>query len=232
MPLIRLSIGSSAPDRGLDVADGRSLPLADVLPALTVGGRDPLRQAEHEAPVVVQLLRRGLALEQLDGLSQLTEAVLPQLVEGAVAGAVPLRLCRDPLVEQLALAVLLSRLGVCLRHREALAYRAAALGHEDKHPGGGRSLEDELPLLLAEIGFPRHAVAPSGSGGFSTRARERSLEMRVAAAVRGGAGVRANGRGRAPTGTGTGRKAGGGGPKGGPKASGGSNGVRRAAATG
>src|SRR3954453_11228184 len=99
-----------ASEHALDLADGRSLSLADLLAALTVRGRDPLRQAEHEAPIVVQLLRRGLALEQLDGLLQLTEAVLPQLVQGAVAGAVHLRLRRDHLVEQLALAVLLAGL--------------------------------------------------------------------------------------------------------------------------
>src|SRR4051794_41218839 len=124
MSLIRLSIGSSAPERGLDLADGRSLSLADVLTALTVGGRDPLRQAEHEAPVVVQLLLRGLALEQLDGLSQLTETVLPQLVEGAVAGGGPPPLCRDHPLQQPALPPLLFRPPVCPFHPEALPYLA------------------------------------------------------------------------------------------------------------
>src|SRR6266516_7063857 len=85
------------------------------------------------------------------------QPVLLELLDRVVARVVALRLGRDDLVQELALAVLPARLDVNLLHRNRrLAEATAALRGEDDHAGARRSLQDELPLLLSEVGSPRH----------------------------------------------------------------------------
>src|SRR6476661_4782036 len=72
--------------------------------------------------------------------------------------AVDLRLRADELVEQLARAVLLSRLAVCLPDRERLPERPAVSGCEDNEPCERRGTKNELPLLLREVGLAGHSV--------------------------------------------------------------------------
>src|SRR3954454_23388382 len=84
-------------ERSLDLADRRALGIAHRHVVLAVRLGDLLRHGEHEAPVVVDLLRRRLGLEERDHLAQPFEAVLLQLVEGPEAGVVDLRLRRHDL---------------------------------------------------------------------------------------------------------------------------------------
>ena len=53
---------------------------------------DSLRQGEDEALVLIDLLRRRLGLEQLDGVANVLQALLLQLLDRVVAGAVELGL--------------------------------------------------------------------------------------------------------------------------------------------
>ena len=57
-------------------------------------------------------------------------------------------------VEDLARAVLLARLGVGLRDREALAKRAAPRRGGDDRARGRRALQDGVPLLLEKSLLP------------------------------------------------------------------------------
>src|SRR5215207_7931521 len=111
-----------------------------------------------EAPAMhlLDLLGRRLLLKQAHGVAKLSQGVVLELLGRAVAGAIHLRLGRDQLVQELALAVLLARLRVRLRHREGLPERAAALGSDHDHSRARRSLEDELPFLRREVSLSRH----------------------------------------------------------------------------
>src|SRR4029079_7171931 len=142
-----------------DRLDSFSLGRAYLLTVLAVGVCNTVGEAECEAAVGLELGRRGLLLEQLRRLGDPLEALFAQQLGRAVAVSVVLGLRGDELVEQLALAVLLSRLLVGLRDRERLAEAAAALGREHDHPGRHGPLRDELPLLLAEVGLRRHLPA-------------------------------------------------------------------------
>src|SRR3954471_16758805 len=106
--------------RSLDLADRRALGIAHRDAVLAVRLGDLLRHGEHEAPVVVDLLRRRLALEQRHHLAQPLEAVLFQLFVGRRARVVDLRPRRDDLVEKLARAVLAPCLAVGLAHCQRL----------------------------------------------------------------------------------------------------------------
>src|SRR5438128_11775789 len=88
------------------------------------------------------------------------QADLSQLLEGVVASAVELGPARDDLVEQLALAVLLARLGVRLRNRKRLAEGSPTLSREHDHAGGRRSLHNGFPFLGTEVGLARHRAPP------------------------------------------------------------------------
>src|SRR5438093_11525050 len=56
--------------------------------------------------------------------------------------------------------MVLARLDVCLRERERLAESSAALGRDDNHAGGWRTLEHNPPLILCEVGLSSHATLP------------------------------------------------------------------------
>jgi hypothetical protein len=71
---------------------------------------------------------------------------------------VEFRLGGDDLVEQPALAMLLARLNVRLRHRERLAKHASPLGGGNDHPGARGALEHEFPFLLGEVRLSRHRL--------------------------------------------------------------------------
>src|SRR5262249_34861364 len=81
---------------------------------------------------------------------------LLELLVRVVARVPALRLRRDDLVEQLAVAVLLPRLGVRLPDRESLAERPSALCADHDQAGAGRPFQDLLPLVLGEVGLARH----------------------------------------------------------------------------
>src|SRR6266496_131475 len=86
------------------------------------------------------------------------QPVLLELLDRVVARA--LRLRRDDLVQELALAMLPAGLDVGPRHRDRLTEATSPLRGEDDHAGARRSLQDELPLLLCEIGPSRHRPSP------------------------------------------------------------------------
>src|SRR3954451_963450 len=81
----------------LDRLDRAPLGLADRPLALGMRPGDTFGEAHHEAPVVRELLRLGLALEQRDCVPYVLQGVIPELLERAVARAVDLRLGRDDL---------------------------------------------------------------------------------------------------------------------------------------
>jgi hypothetical protein len=65
-----------------DVGDRRSLRVADgLLTVLPVRVGDLVREVDDEALVLVALLRRRLAIKQRDGIAQVSETVLLQLIE-------------------------------------------------------------------------------------------------------------------------------------------------------
>jgi hypothetical protein len=104
--------GASAParrggaERRRDLLDGLRLGGAHVLAVLPVCGRDLVRQGDDEAPVVVDLPGRRLALEQRHRAAQVLQPVVPELFHRVVSRVVHRGLRRDDLVQQLARAVL------------------------------------------------------------------------------------------------------------------------------
>ena len=72
-------------------------------------------------------------------------------------------------VEELALPVLLARLHVGLRHRDRLPESSSTLGGDDDHPGAGRTLQYDLPLLRREITPCCHAALLSLVGTTTPR---------------------------------------------------------------
>src|SRR4029453_13658477 len=153
-----LGVGS-AEARG-DLVDRRPLGVADLLASLPVGVCDLVREVEDEAPVVLDFLRRRLAHEDSDRVTQVLQPGLPELLGRVVARVVALRPRRDDLVQELAVTVLLARLDVRLPDRERLAEGSAALGGGDDDAGARRPLEYEVPLLLREVGLARHGLSP------------------------------------------------------------------------
>src|ERR1700759_1534374 len=113
----------SLPDGRGDLVKRLAFGRADGDAVLTMGLRHALGEAGHEPAVIGQLLRRRLALEQGDGLPQLLEAVLLELLWRVKAGVIDLGLREDDRVEQRALTVLLASLGIPLADREGLTER-------------------------------------------------------------------------------------------------------------
>src|SRR4051794_18643011 len=147
-----------------DLLDRGSLGVAHALAgeaheALPVGLRDSLGETDDEAAVLLLLGGLALRLEQLDGIADVLEQVSLHSLDRGEPGLVDLRLRGDDLVDELAPARLLLRLGVCLRHRKALADRPAALRKGDVHARARWALEDCLPLLVGEVCFGCHALS-------------------------------------------------------------------------
>lgn len=91
---------------------------------LAVGRRDLLGQGDDEPTVLVDLGRRGLALEESYRIAEVLQSVLLQFLRGVIVGVIPLGLGGDDLVQQLALAVLLTCLDIGLGDGDGLAERA------------------------------------------------------------------------------------------------------------
>src|SRR3954453_627448 len=147
-----------------DLLDRGSLGVAHALAgeaheALPVVLRDSLGETDDEAAVLLLLGGLALRLEQLDGIADVLEQVSLHSLDRGEPGLVDLRLRGDDLVDELAPARLLLRLGVCLRHRKALADRPAALRKGDVHARARWALEDCLPLLVGEVCFGCHALS-------------------------------------------------------------------------
>src|SRR5208282_1239442 len=106
--------GAVRAERRGDLLDGLCLSRAHALSVLPVGGSDLVGEGEDEAAVVVAFLGGRLALEQRHGVAQMREPVIPELLRGVVQRVIRLGLGRHDLVEELALAVLATRLGVGL----------------------------------------------------------------------------------------------------------------------
>src|SRR5205823_2585363 len=73
---------------GRDLVDRRLLGRADVHAVLAMRGGDLLGNREHEAPVVVDLVRRRLGREQRDRFTHPREHVLLELVDRPVVRVV------------------------------------------------------------------------------------------------------------------------------------------------
>src|SRR4051794_32029768 len=165
-----------------DLLDRGSLGVAHALAgeaheALPVGLRDSLGETDDEAAVLLLLGGLALRLEQLDGIADVLEQVSLHSLDRGEPGLVDLRLRGDDLVDELAPARLLLRLGVCLRHRKALADRPAALRKGDVHARARWALEKRLPLLVAEVGLRSHRVSfvARNAANFSCGAELREL---------------------------------------------------------
>src|SRR6478735_6312192 len=150
-PAVPASLGgrvAAGAERRGDLADRGLLLLADRRSVLLMAAGDAVHQAPDEAAVVLDLLGARLAFEQRDGVADGLESVLLELAEGVVARVVALRPRADDLVQQLAVAVLRTRLRIRLRHRERLARHPALIGGDDDHARVHRGLADEVPFLL------------------------------------------------------------------------------------
>src|SRR5204863_9893540 len=105
-----------------DLGDRGPLSLRDLLTVLAVSVRHLFRELDHERPVTLDFFGRRLPPEQLGGFANSLQTLLAQLF-GGVRAMAALRAGGDELIEELALTVVLPRLGVCLRHCERLAER-------------------------------------------------------------------------------------------------------------
>src|SRR5439155_25589111 len=97
------------------------------------------------------------------GIAEVLQAVFAQLLWSGVAGVIELGLRGNDLVEQFALAVMAPSLDVGLAQCEGFAEGSAALGGNNHHACARRALQDQLPLLGAEVGLPGHGVLLSSS---------------------------------------------------------------------
>jgi hypothetical protein len=95
-----------------DRVDRRPLGVADSRAALSVHARHLLRDREDKSPTAFNLVRRRLALEQLDRVARGLQAALRELLRRSIAGVVDLGPDGDDLVQRLALALLFARLSV------------------------------------------------------------------------------------------------------------------------
>src|SRR2546423_54390 len=144
--------GRARAERSADLLDRGPLRVAHrAVTALAVGVGDLLGQRDDEALVLLDLVRRRLALEQPDRIADALQARLLELLGRAVARVVDVRLRRDDLVKQLAGAVVLARLGVGLGHRDRLAEGAAALRGDDDQARARGALQHDLPILRGEV---------------------------------------------------------------------------------
>src|SRR6266702_5574964 len=160
-----------------DFLDGGLLGGADALRTLPVSGRDLVREGEDETPVLLELLRCRLALEQLDRIAKMPQAVLLELLGRVIPRVVDLGLRRHDLVEELALPVLFARLHVGLRHSDRLPESSSTLRGDDDHPGAGRTLQYDLPLLRREITPCCHATLPSLVGTTTPRTSKADSDL-------------------------------------------------------
>jgi hypothetical protein len=112
-----------------------------------VRGRDLAGQGDHESPVIPDFPGSCLALQQRHRTAEMCEPVVPELFGGVISGAVYLRLRGHDFVEELAVAMLGTRFGVGLGHRDGLPERSPARGGDDDHPGSRRPFKDHLPFL-------------------------------------------------------------------------------------
>src|SRR6185312_820462 len=117
----------AASDSLADLVERGLLRRADLLPVLGVRLGDRPGEREHEGAVVGDLLRGRFFAQERGGLTDPRHSLALQICVRAVAVPVELRLRRDDLVEQLAVSVLLARVGVRMRERDRLAERASAL---------------------------------------------------------------------------------------------------------
>src|ERR1051325_11644511 len=143
---------------GSDLVDGGLLGWTDGLAAFVVRLGDPPGEPEHELPVGRGILRRRLAPERRRCLAETLEGRVVQLLLRAIASPLELRLDRDDLVEQLALALLLPGFGVGLCEGKRLAKAASVLGGEDEQPGQRRRLQQRPPLLVGERALSGHTL--------------------------------------------------------------------------
>jgi hypothetical protein len=96
------------------------------------------RALRRDGPL--ELLRGRFALKQRDGIAQVRQTALFELIRRAIPGVIDLGLRRHDLVQQLALAVVLARFGIRLGHRDRLPKRSAPLRRDDDDAGARRSL--------------------------------------------------------------------------------------------
>src|SRR5438105_1908400 len=70
-----LALGRPRAQRGADLLDGGALGVADrAVATLAMGVGNLVGQVQHEAPVLLDLLRRGLLLEQRDRVADSLQA--------------------------------------------------------------------------------------------------------------------------------------------------------------
>ena len=131
------------------------------LVVLPVGVRDLVRDGQDEAPVPVELLGRGLALDECDRGAQTLHALVPERLRRSTWG-VPPWLGGHDLVQQLALPVPGPRLRVGLGHRERLPERCPAGRRDDDHACGRGAGEHSGPLIRRESVSCRHRCSSSG----------------------------------------------------------------------
>ncbi len=134
-----------------DLVDCGLLGFAHILTVLPVGGRDSLRQRDDEAAIFVRPLPGSTWSPAAPRRHAGAAGVLLELLGGVVVRVVPLGLCRDDGVEELALAVLLAGLHVGLGHGDGLAERSTSLSGDHDQPRARGCFEDQLPLLSREI---------------------------------------------------------------------------------
>src|SRR4051794_17590926 len=157
--------GPSGAERDREVVERGLLGGTDLCPVLLVALGDAPGERQDELPVLVDLLRARVAFERRDGLLQELHAVALEFVVGVEATVIALGLGGDDLIDQLALAVLLARLAVCLGHRERLAHHPAVVGHRDDHARHRWPREHLVPLRLGEVCLGRHRSPSSQSSG-------------------------------------------------------------------
>ena len=150
-------LASVPAERGRDVRDRRLLAGAHRLPVFPVRVGDVVGQREHEPAVVVDLVGCRLLQKHLDRVADVLQPGGLHVIDRVEEVVIDLGLGGRDRVEELAAAVLLARLAIGLRDREALLERAAprCAGHDQ--PSGRRALQHRVPLLLGEITLSSHA---------------------------------------------------------------------------
>ncbi len=126
--------------------------IAACSPALTASPCFPVRvgdvvgQREHEPAVVVDLVGRRLLLEHLDRVADVLQPGGLHVIDRVEEVVIDLGLGGRDRIEELAGAVLLARLAIGLRDREALLERPAPRRAGHDQPGGRRALAAPCPI--------------------------------------------------------------------------------------
>src|SRR5580704_16134490 len=81
-----------------DVVDRCLLGFADLLAVLPVSGCDFVGQRDDEAAIFFDLFRRGLPLKQSDGITQVLQSVLLELLGRVIPRVIPLRFRRHDVI--------------------------------------------------------------------------------------------------------------------------------------